>query len=168
VTIQVLARLGGVWFFGASSLFGLAVATGLAWLGLRGRPRVNRRRAQLVVSIVAGGLLLAVAGAALSGALARSDLAAGNRADTEGIRLLAEGEVGAAANAFGVASAAFARAQAAVERPWAQPGSFVPVVAQHLDASTSVADSAANAADQLGPHPGPDRRELPSGRRRED
>jgi Protein of unknown function (DUF4012) len=148
-SVFALAQLGNVWFFGASALIGIGMSAALTWFGFRRRPRRSRKRTLIVAGTIAGVGLLAIAGAAIGAAMARSDLEVGTAAARDGIALLADRDLDGATAVFAVAAAAFDRAEADLGRPWTQLGRFVPVVAQHRKAAVVVSESAAATAATL-------------------
>lgn len=149
LTIQVLARLGDVWFFGATAVIGVVVAVNLGWWGLRRRPRRDRRRAWIALACAGGACVVAIVGAVLGAAAAKADLQEGNRSARAGIDLLADGDLDGAGAAFASAASAFGRAEGDLSKPWVQLGRAVPVVAQHRNAAYTLSKAAADASESL-------------------
>lgn len=149
ITTVQFAHLGHARFFGLTSIIAIATLTALSVLGVRRRPRRERRRIWIGMGATFGVCVLAAIGAAVAGLSARADLEAANRSASDGLSLLAGGDLVAAAEVFATAAEQFGSAQDALERPWAAPAELVPVVSQHVRAAQGLAASASDASSTI-------------------
>ncbi|MCU1389465.1 MAG: hypothetical protein JWL72_2803, partial [Ilumatobacteraceae bacterium] len=164
--LQPLARMGGVGFFGLSSIFGVGVSIALIVLGIRRRPSRTRR---WMWATVVGGLVvifLSLVGLAVATASARPELENGNRVARQGIAMLAKGDLAGAEKAFANATIIFGHADDSFSAAWAQPSRLLPVIAQNRDAVSALVAGAQTSMrhitdalklidlDKLRPHNG--------------
>ena len=137
-------------FFGATALIGFGSAGLLIGLGVARRKRTRRRLVARMAIGVAAFVGLATVGVGLSLLDARGDLVEGRESFEAGVEHLRDSDSTAAAEDFDRARSAFAAADTAVNRPWAQPGRFVPVVSQHRDVGAIAAASGRRASADVG------------------
>ena len=147
--VQVLARLGNFERFGVSSLISLSLLAALAYLGLRRRPRRDRRTMWIVVAAVAGVVVIASIGFGIAALGARSDLQAGNREARAGLDLLGNGDFNGARESFARAMVLFDRADGVLSKPWTQPARLVPILAQHRTSAVELADDASRVSSSI-------------------
>lgn len=146
---QVLARLGNIERFGLSSLIAVMLLVVVAYLGIRRRPRRDRRIVWIFLGSAAGVVLIAGLGIGSAALAARDDLEAGNREARAGIDQLSDGDFDAARESFLRAAAVFDHADGALSKPWTQPARLVPVVAQHRDSAVGLVHSAADVSTTI-------------------
>lgn len=145
----VFSHLGNTQFFGFTSLVAVVVLAALAVLGVRRRPRADRRKLWIVLGATAGALVLALLGFGLGAASARPAIEDGNRAAREGLDLLGSGDLDGASAAFSRAADRFDAADGHLGRPWAQPARLVPVAAQHRRAATELVEAASAGSREI-------------------
>lgn len=149
VVLQVAAHLSDRWFFGFSSLLGVGSLALLSLLGVRRRPRVERRRLWLGLAITAGAGVLATAAVAVAGWSTRQELQDGSNTARTALSYLANGDFLEASQAFGEAAEQFRSASDSLSRPWVYPARLVPVVGQHTAAAQRLSRSAADASEVI-------------------
>jgi hypothetical protein len=147
--IQVFIRIGDVVFFGFSAILGLAVLTALAVLGVRRRPRRERRRVIAVAGGVFGLMVLALVGFALAGSSARPDIENANSSAQEGLSFLRAGDFASAQASFARAAEQFRNADGDLGSMLAQPARLVPVAAQYRRVGASLVAEAADATEVI-------------------
>ena len=128
LNVAIRSEIGG--FLGLTALLTVGAATMVAVSGLR-RRRGNVRRGAVIAASVVGALaVLALVGAGGAAIGASGELRDGNRLAREGISMLGDGEYAAAADRFDQAADALSSSSAQLDRPWAKPAAWLPVVAQ--------------------------------------
>ncbi len=145
--VQVLLRLEITGGFGAESLVVALVIVPLIVSGYRHAPPAPQRAARLVGLAASGFVLLAVAGFGVAALTARGSFHEAINAGEAGVSALEDGDDARAAEDLQASASAFGAAQDRIEAPWAQPARLVPVLAQHVDATTTLAASAIEVAD---------------------
>jgi hypothetical protein len=142
VLVQVLARLGNLWFFGFSSavsIVPLLILTLVAVQGASGRRRI-------VMWSLLGGLVaaaaLALIGFGVAAEAARPNLTRGTDEAKRALRSLKAGDFAGARNGFQLAAGLLSGAGDDLGAAWAQPARLLPVVAQHRRLAEQLADSA--------------------------
>ena len=149
ISIQVFAHLGNSVFFGFTSLLAVTVLTALAILGVRRRPRTERRWLWIGLGTGGGVLAIGVFGFALAASSARPEIEDGNRAARDGIDQLADGDLAAASASFSRAADQFAAADADLDKPWGQPVRLVPVAARYRRSASVLVNTAAAGSRQI-------------------
>ncbi len=147
VALQVLARLGNIERFGFSAFIALGTLSLVAFLGIRRRPRRDRKVMWWVVGVVGGFSVLTAVGLAYAANSSRSDLETGTSAAEDAIDLLSAGDFLAARAQFTRAAEAFDRVDQSLSRPWAQASRLVPVVAQHRRAAAHLVRDARDVSE---------------------
>ncbi len=145
----VFAHLGNTQFFGFTSIVAVVVLGVLTVLGVRRRPRRDRKVLWIVLGGTAAAAVLAVVGFGLAAVSSRAAIEQGNRAARDGLQLLTDGDLRGASTAFSVAAERFADADTRLGRPWAQPARLVPVIAQHREAAATLVQSASDGSLQI-------------------
>ena len=147
LNVAIRSEIGG--FLGLSALLTVGAATIVVVSGLR-RRRGGVRRGAVIAAAALGVLaVLAMVGAGVAALGASGDLRDGNRLARDGISMLGDGEYAAAAERFDQAADAFSSSNAQLDRPWAQPAAWLPVVAQQRSATVDLSSSAATASEDL-------------------
>ena len=140
--LQIVARLGNFEWFGFTSAVAIVTMLALAVLGVRRRPRRDRRVLWLVLASIAGAGVVSAIGLGVAAALAKDDLRAGVDAAEAGIDLLADGDLAEAKTKFEQAAILLSLAEDDVGAPWAQPSRLLPVAAQHRNSAASLVGGA--------------------------
>ena len=151
LSMQALLRLPEMGFHGLPSLIAAVAMAPVLWSAYDRSNRLMRRRTRRIGLGFAVVVVLALAGAGLAALTARRPLQGGVDSSRSGLEALRSGQASAAGSQFDAATASFNRAANRLTAPWAKPGRLLPVVGQHLDALTGVAESGrtlATAASQ--------------------
>lgn len=130
-SLVVLAHLGHRWFFGFTASMSIGLCLIVSLLGLRRRPRRQRRLAYKIAGGVAIAAVLAAAGFGMAAASGKDRVEEGGRLAQQGLNHLADGDLKAAESAFQASHAAFASAADSIDRVWAQPARLLPGIAQN-------------------------------------
>jgi Protein of unknown function (DUF4012) len=146
LTVQVLLRADWNPFLGASALIAGAVLVLLAVTGVLRRQRHVRRRVYACAGAFGLVGLLAVAGFAFTGVQARSSATSGYDDLLEGLELLQDGDLPAAATALRDASADLRSASDDISGVLGRGAAAVPVVAQNREVMVDLLDEAATTA----------------------
>ena len=147
LNVAVRSEIGG--FLGLSALLTIGAATIVGVSGLRRRRGGVRRGAVIAASAVGVLAVLAIVGGGAAALGASADLSEGNRLARDGISMLGDGEYAGAADRFDQAAEALSSSSAQLERPWAKPSAWIPVLAQQRSAAADLAATAAAASEDL-------------------
>jgi Protein of unknown function (DUF4012) len=149
VGVQVLARLGNLRYFGASSAIAIAPILALTLIAIQRRS--GQRRLQLwsvFGGLVAAGIL-ALLGFGVAAAAARPNLTRGTDEAKRALDSLKSGDFDTARQGFQLAAGLLGGAGDDLDALWAQPARLIPVVAQHRRAASELAKSAASASTTI-------------------
>ncbi len=147
LNVAVRSDIGG--FLGLSALLTIGAATIVGVSGLRRRRGRVRRGAVIAASAVGVLAVLAIVGGGAAALGASGDLSDGNRLARDGISMLGDGEYAGAAERFDQAAEALSSSSAQLERPWAKPSAWIPVLAQQRSAAVDLAAVSASASADL-------------------
>jgi hypothetical protein len=147
--VQVLARLGNIWWFGFSALVAIVPMLLLTLVAVQGRS--GRRR--VVLWSVLGGVVaagaLALIGFGVAAEAARPNLTRGTDEAKRALRSLQSGDFDGARQGFQLAADLLGGAGHDLGAPWAQPARLIPVVAQHRRAAEQLAESASSVSNTI-------------------
>jgi hypothetical protein len=149
VVVQMVSRIGNLWFFGLSSIVGVLPILLVSLIAIH--RQTGRRRVLLwsaLGGLVAAGLL-ALLGFGVAAAGARPNLTRGADEAKKALRLLKAGDLEQARLGFQTAAGVLASANDDLSAPWAQPARLIPVVAQHRRAASNLAESAESASKTI-------------------
>ncbi len=149
VVVQILARLGNLWFFGISAAVAVVPVLGLTLLAVQRRS--GQRRLQLwsmIGGFVAVGLL-SLLGFGVAAAAARPNLTLGTDQAKQALESLKAGNFDGAQAGFELAAGLLGGAGDDLDAPWAQPARLIPVVAQHRRAAQELARSAESVSKTI-------------------
>lgn len=149
VALQVFARLGNIERFGFTALLGIVTMLALAVLGLRRRPRRERRVLWLTLVALGAGAVVAALGLGVAAAMAKNDFRDGVNAAEAGIDLLADGELVQARSEFERAAVLLGSAENDLDAPWTQPSRLLPVAAQHRHSAVSLVKGAGDLSTTI-------------------
>ncbi len=143
LSIAVLSRLNDGPFFGATSVFAMALIVSLLLISLGHQTRTCRRVVWSGLGVLGLLMVVGAAGFGVSAVKAIDALSRGNDAARRGISALKAGDFDTAATLLDRAGVAFADAQEQLDTPWSKVGRVVPVVAQNRAFALRVVDSTA-------------------------
>jgi hypothetical protein len=145
--VNVLARAELDVAFGVSAVVALVACALVFVTGLRRQDRAVRRVAWVTLGVGALFGLMSTLAFGVAAFQARHSLSEGLNHGEEAVASLEYGDYESAADEFGAAAVALDRAHAELTSPLAFGARFVPVVAQHYDASIDMSASGAEGAD---------------------
>ena len=146
LSVQALVRLPAIGFHGLPSLIAAVAVAPVLWSAYDRSNRLIRRRTRRIGLAFVVLVLVALAGAGLAALTARGPLQAGVDSSRSGLDALRGGQASSAGSQFDAATTSFDRAARRLTAPWARPGRLLPIVGQHLDALTGVAESGSTLA----------------------
>src|SRR4051794_37835772 len=143
VVLQVLARLGNIWHFGVSSAIALLPIFLLTLLATQWRDERQALRLWAVGGGLLGATVLALLGFGVAAAAARPNFTKGADEARVAMGQLKAGDFDGAQQSFQLTADLLGGATKDLDALWAQPIRLVPVAAQHRNAASQLAESAA-------------------------
>lgn len=135
VSVQVLLRLGGVGFFGASAVLALLATAPLLVSAYRVSPRRVRRRIHLALIVATTVVVVGLVSFLAASAVAAPDLDEGTQRAREGLEAIRHGDDVAATAHLEAATDALERSHAAMTSWWSRPALVLPVVGHQMHAA---------------------------------